>query len=73
MSGMRKHSGVVKTYTVWHPEHGEFTAKGVRDKLQAVQAAAKAWGLQWSAIARECVFSSQSCEAPSEKAELQRR
>ena len=42
---------------VKHPVHGTYTAKEVKDRLQAVQAAAKAWGgLQWSKIARECEF-----------------
>ncbi len=41
---------------VEHPVHGRHVAKGVKDKLQAVQRAAKAWGLQWSTIARECTF-----------------
>lgn len=45
-----------KNIAVTHPERGEFVARGVKDRLQAVQQAAKEWGLQWSAIARECSF-----------------
>lgn len=56
-----------KTIRVTHPLYGTYEAKGVRDKLQAVQAAAREWRLQWSSIARDCTFSSQSCEAPTEK------
>lgn len=46
----------LRTIVVTHPVHGSFRAAGVRDKLQAVQAAAKAWKLQWSKIAKECTF-----------------
>ena len=45
-----------RVIVVKHPEHGTYTAKGVKDNLQAVIAAARAWGLQWSKIARECEF-----------------
>lgn len=45
-----------KTIRVTHPLYGTYEAKGVRDKLQAVQAAAGEWRLQWSAIARDCAF-----------------
>lgn len=42
---------------VEHPVYGRHEAEGVKDRLQAVQSAAKAWGgLQWSTIARECTF-----------------
>lgn len=47
----------LKIIEVEHPVHGTYTAEGVKDKLQAVQRAAKAWGgLQWSKIAKECRF-----------------
>ena len=41
---------------VKHPTYGEYEALNVKDKLQAVQGAAKKWGMQWSTIARECTF-----------------
>ena len=46
----------LRTIIVTHPVHGRFEAVGVKDKLQAVQAAAKEWKLQWSKIAKECTF-----------------
>lgn len=46
----------LRTIVVTHPVYGRFEAVGVRDKLQAVQAAAKEWKLQWSKIAKECAF-----------------
>lgn len=46
----------LRDIVVTHPVHGTYTARQVRDKLQAVQAAAKAWKLQWSKIAKECTF-----------------
>ena len=46
----------LRTIIVSHPVYGTFRAAGVRDKLGAVQAAAKAWKLQWSKIAKECTF-----------------
>jgi len=45
-----------KTYIVKHPTHGEFRAERVKDRLQAVIAAAREWKVQWSHIARECEF-----------------
>lgn len=52
----RRKAPVMRTITVVHPTHGTYMARNVRDKLSAVQAAARAWGLQWSQIARECEF-----------------
>ena len=46
----------LKTIEVEHPVHGKFRAEGVKDRMQAVQAAAKEWGRQWSDIARACMF-----------------
>lgn len=46
----------LRTIIVSHPVYGSFRALHVRDKLQAVQAAAKEWKLQWSKIAKECSF-----------------
>jgi len=40
-------------YTVTHPVHGMERGKAA-DKLGAVQAAAKLWGVSWTSIAREC-------------------
>lgn len=48
----KKHPG--RVIEVKHPEFGVYRAEGVRDKLDAVRLAAKAWGAQWSRIAREC-------------------
>ena len=45
-----------RTILVVHPEKGEFRAERVRDKLEAAQRAARAWGLQWSWVARACSF-----------------
>lgn len=47
----------MRCYTVTHPTLGTVHAINVRDKLEAVQNAAKAWGgIQWSRLARECVI-----------------
>lgn len=49
--------GTERRIVVEHQVHGRHEAEGVKDRLQAVQSAAKAWGgLQWSTIARECTF-----------------
>lgn len=45
----------IKLYLVKHPAHGEATARG-RNKLEAVKVAARAWGVPWTSIARECDF-----------------
>lgn len=45
----------VKLYLVRHKEHGETTVNG-RTRYDAVIAAAKKWGVRWSAIARECEY-----------------
>lgn len=45
----------MKLYLVRHPEHGETTVNG-RTRYDAVIAAAKKWGVKWSAIARECEY-----------------
>lgn len=65
----------MRTIIVEHPIYGRFKAVGVRDKLQAVQAAAKSWtlqagasqrnrgdSLQWSKIAKECTFTEGRAE-----------
>lgn len=46
-------TGTTKLYLVRHAEHGETTVNGV-NKYDAVTAAARKWGVRWSAIAREC-------------------
>lgn len=46
----------LKTIAVKHPVHGTYIADGVKDKLQAVQRAAKVWNRQWSDLAKECTF-----------------
>ena len=45
----------VKTYLVKHAIYGEITVKGV-NRYEAVIAAAKAWHVPWSQIARECEY-----------------
>lgn len=41
---------------VVHPRYGTFEARNVQTKMDAAIRAAKAWGLQWSVVARECDF-----------------
>ena len=50
-----KASGSTKLYLVRHAEHGETTVNGV-NRYDAVTAAARAWGVRWSEIARECEY-----------------
>lgn len=45
---------------VWHPVQGKFSAKNVLDKAEAAQMAAKAWGMQWSVVAKESQFYEQA-------------
>ena len=47
--------------TVLHPVHGAFRSTS-SDKLTAMREAARAWGLQWSELCRECTLQK---EAPS--------
>lgn len=47
--------GTMKLYLVRHKEYGELTVNGV-NKYEAVHAAARAWGVRWTAIARECEY-----------------
>lgn len=47
--------GTTKLYLVRHKEYGELTVNGV-NKYEAVHAAARAWGVRWTAIARECEY-----------------
>ena len=42
-----------RTFRVIHPKYGEYTARWVRDDLEAVIRAARSWGEQWSKVARE--------------------
>ena len=49
-----------RSYSITHPTLGTISVLNVRDKLEAVQKAAKTWGgLQWSRLARECII--QDC------------
>ena len=48
-------AGTTKLYLVRHKEYGELTVNGV-NKYEAVHAAARAWGVRWTAIARECEY-----------------
>ena len=45
-----------RTIKVIHPEHGAYTAEGVKDKYAAVIQAAKTWGEQWSVVARSVEY-----------------
>ena len=55
-AGYRPHfAGTMKIYLVRHKEYGELTVNGV-NKYEAVHAAARAWGVRWTAIARECEY-----------------
>lgn len=45
----------IKLYLVRHAVHGEITVKG-RSRYDAVIAAARAWRVRWTAIARECEY-----------------
>lgn len=41
--------------TVLHPVHGAFRSTS-SDKLTAMREAARAWGLQWSELCRDCTL-----------------
>lgn len=45
----------MKKYRVTHPALGE-SVVAAEDKLRAVSAAAKSWGVAWTSIARQCEF-----------------
>lgn len=47
--------GLLYIYRVRHPEYGEIEVKA-QDRLRAICAAAKAWGIRWTAIARACSY-----------------
>ena len=47
--------GQLYHYRVKHPEYGEADVTA-EDRLQAVCAAAKEWGVPWTAVARACTF-----------------
>ena len=48
-------AGTMKLYLVRHKEYGELAVNGV-NKYEAVHAAARARGVRWTAIARECEY-----------------
>lgn len=48
--------GRTRTIRVIHPEYGEYTARGVKDRYEAVIQAAKTWGEQWSVVARSVEY-----------------
>ena len=48
-------AGTMKLYLVRHKEYGELAVNGV-NKYEAVYAAARKWGVRWTAIARECEY-----------------
>ena len=50
---MKPAEKVLFLYRVKHPVHGEIEVEAV-DRLRAVAAAGRAWGVPWTTIAREC-------------------
>lgn len=48
--------GGTRTIRVIHPEYGEYTARGVKDRMEAVIQAAKTWGEQWSRVAKKARY-----------------
>ena len=48
-----KNLGQVYLYQVTHPEYGTIEALA-EDRLHAIYAAGKAWGVPWTGIARAC-------------------
>ena len=55
-----------KKYKVTHPVLGESVVIA-EDKLGAVGAAAKGWGVPWTRIARQCAFEVLGEAVPDEK------
>lgn len=51
---MKPTEKVLFIYRVKHPERGEVEVEA-EDRLHAVVAAGKAWGVPWTTIARECI------------------
>lgn len=51
---MKPAEKVLFLYRVKHPVHGEIEVEAV-DRLRAVAAAGRAWGVPWTTIARECI------------------
>lgn len=56
-------AGTMKLYLVRHKEYGELTVNGV-NKYEAVHAAARKWGVRWTAIARECEYIALAEDTP---------
>lgn len=56
----------MKKYRVTHPALGE-SVVAAEDKLRAVSAAAKRWGVAWTSIARQCEFEVLGEPAKNEK------
>lgn len=50
---MKPAEKVLFLYHVKHPVHGEIEAEA-EDRLRAVAAAGRAWGVPWTTIARDC-------------------
>ena len=62
-------------YRVRHPEYGEADVEAP-DRLRAIHAAAKAWGVRWTGIARECTcerLGPAPAPVPEKKPETKRR
>lgn len=60
-----KNLGQVYLYQVTHPEYGTIEALA-EDRLHAIYAASKAWGVPWTGIARACEVERLG-PAPAEK------
>ena len=65
-------AGTMKLYLVRHKEYGELTVNGV-NKYEAVHAAARAWGVRWTAIARECEYIVLAEDTPEERRKRRRQ
>ena len=47
------HNKHVYLFKIIHEHHGTVNVDAI-DKLRAIQAAARSWGVPWTSIAREC-------------------
>lgn len=49
-------------WEVEHPEEGKCRVEGV-DRYEAIVAAAKAWGVRWTVVAKDCAVRDLGCRA----------
>lgn len=63
---------VTYLYHVKHPEHGEVNVVA-KDRLTAAAAAAKAWGVRWTSIARECSYERRGEASETKKQPAKKR